>query len=45
MGWDPNGFDEIIVDQGFRIESLIVLHHHCLAALAQVLESGEGPAG
>jgi tetratricopeptide (TPR) repeat protein len=42
MGWDPSGFDEIIVDQGFRIESLVALHHRCLTALADVLEAGEG---
>jgi tetratricopeptide (TPR) repeat protein len=42
MGWFPNGFDEIILDQGFRIESLVALHHRCLAALADVLEAGEG---
>jgi tetratricopeptide (TPR) repeat protein len=41
-GWNPNGFDEIVVDQGFRIESLVALHHRCLTALAHVLEAGEG---
>jgi tetratricopeptide (TPR) repeat protein len=40
MGWNPNGFDEIIVDQGFRVESLVALHHRCLTALARVLEAG-----
>jgi tetratricopeptide (TPR) repeat protein len=39
MGLNPNGFDEIIVDQGFRIKSLVALHQHCLATLAQLLDA------
>ena len=39
MGWNPNGFDEVILDQAFRIESLIWLAHSCLSALAAALEA------
>jgi tetratricopeptide (TPR) repeat protein len=39
MGWNPNGFDDVILDQAFRIESLIGLAHSCLGALAAVLEA------
>jgi tetratricopeptide (TPR) repeat protein len=39
MGRNPNGFDELIPDQAYLIESLIGLAHSCLGALAAVLES------
>jgi tetratricopeptide (TPR) repeat protein len=42
MGWNPNGFDELIVDQGFHVESLAVQHRLCLAALARLLDTEKG---
>jgi tetratricopeptide (TPR) repeat protein len=41
MGWDPNGFDIPVVDQGFRLGPLLMLLHSCLTALVEVLETQE----
>jgi tetratricopeptide (TPR) repeat protein len=42
MGWDPNGFDDVAIDQGFRVDFLVGRFHGCLADLLKAVEE-HGP--
>jgi hypothetical protein len=41
MGWNPNGFDEVVIDQGFRVDFLVGRFHGCLADLLKAIEEHE----